>query len=167
MTLSSISTILNLKNATSYKQQVIAGTYDITLNTQSTAVADTFIRFMSRANGVAINKDETVELAATTTDAVITISTKLIDSTVTPTFKSGNQTTYNFGKVNGYYFLYAKDATSGTIAFSLSNGYQYMKDLTLRAMNQYDLIPLPNSYGNLSITPHAFNFTASTKTRIN
>lgn len=167
VTLSSIATTVNLKNTASYKQQVIAGTYDITLNTQSTAVADTFIRFTSKADHALINKDETIDLAATTTDGVITISTKLIDSTVTPTFKLGSQTPYNLGKANGYYFLYAKDATSGTITFSLSNGYQYMKDLTIRAMNQYDLTPIANSYGELSIKSHPFNFTSPTKIRIN
>ncbi|SEO34026.1 hypothetical protein SAMN05192574_107130 [Mucilaginibacter gossypiicola] len=167
VTLSSISTSINLKDAASYKQQVIAGTYDITLNTQSTAVADTFIRFTSKADHVPVNKDETIDLAATTTDGVITISTKLIDSTVTPTFKVGNQTAYNLGKTNGYYFLYVKDATGGTITFSLSNGYQYMKDLTDRAMNQYDLIPLSNSYGELSIKSYPFNTISSTKISIN
>ncbi|WP_413666912.1 hypothetical protein ACEN9X_20565 [Mucilaginibacter sp. Mucisp86] len=167
VTLSSISTTVNLKDVASYKQQVVVGTYDVTLNTQSTAAVDTFIRFTSKADHVPINKDETIDLAATTTDAVITISTKLIDSTVTPTFKLGNQTTYNLGKANGYYFLYARDATSGTITFSLSNGYQYMKDLTVRAMNQYDLIPVSNSYGELSIKSYPFNITSSTKIRIN
>lgn len=167
VTLSPISTTVNLKNTASYKQQVIAGIYDITLNTQSTAVADTFIRFTSKADHVPVSKDETIDLTATTTDGVITISTKLIDSTVTPTFKSGNQTAYNLGKANGYYFLYAKNATSGTITFSLSNGYQYMKDLTVRAMNQYDFIPVSNSYGELSIKSYPFNLTSSTKIRIN
>jgi hypothetical protein len=153
---------LNLKNAASYNKQVLAGTYNITLKTESTAVADTFIRFNAQVNNLFINKDQAINFAATTTDGVITISKSMIDTLTVPTFTpTGTSTALNFGSANGYYFIYVADATAGRITFTEStSAYQYMKDLTVSALNQYDLSPILNTT-SIAVHLHHFNLKAN------
>ncbi|MHB8208517.1 hypothetical protein [Mucilaginibacter sp.] len=165
--LSTITADINLTSAASYKQTVVSGTYNITLTTRDTAAVDTFVRFISAAGNVLINKEESIDLEATTNDGVITINTKLIDSTITPTFQLNPTAKYKFSKANGYFFLYVRNNISGVVSFSLSNGYQYMANVTVSAMNQYDLIPIANTYGQSIIKAHPFNLSSSTKIRLN
>jgi hypothetical protein len=158
---SPVSDSLNLKNISAYSKQLVAGTYDITLATESTAVADTFIRFNALINGVAINKDQTISMNAATTDGVITISKSLIDTATTPTFTpTGTTTPYNFGLANGYYFMYVKDAGSGRITFNeATSGDLYLKDITVSALNQYDISVILNAS---DVIVHLFPFRLKT-----
>lgn len=144
---SSVEDSLNLKNIGTYSKQLIPGTYDITLATKSTAVVDTFIRFNAGVKSIAVNKDQAISLTAATTDGVITISKDQIDPTIVPTFApSGSATAYNFGLANGYYFIYVKGAVSGRITFTeATTGDLYLKDLTVTAMNQYDISAILNT----------------------
>ena len=161
---SSVKDSLNLQNISTYVRSVFAGTYNISLNTESTAVADTFIRFTSQADSVAINKDLTINFPAVTNDGVITIDKKLTDTTVVPTFiPSGSTKALNFGKANGYYFIYVSGNTTGTISFvEATSGYTYMKQLTIAAMNQYDLSPILNST-SLRVRQNMFRLVINTK----
>lgn len=144
---SSVEDSLNLKNIGTYSKQLIPGTYDITLATKSTAVVDTFIRFNAGVKSIAVNKDQAISLTAVTTDGVITISKDQIDPTIVPTFTpSGSATSYNFGLANGYYFIYVKGAVSGRITFTeATTGDLYLKDITVTAMNQYDISAILNT----------------------
>ena len=153
---------LNLENAASYNKQILTGTYDITLKTESAAVADTFIRFNAQVTNLLINKDQAINFAATTNDGVITISKSMIDTLTVPTFTpTGTSTSRNFGFANGYYFIYVADATAGRITFTEStSGYQYMKDLTISALNQYDLSPILNTT-SIAVHLHHFNLKAN------
>lgn len=164
VTVSAVKDSLNLQNANTYVRSVFAGTYNVSLNTKSTAVADTFIRFTSQADSIAINKDQTINFPAVTTDGVITIDKKLADTTVVPTFiSSGTTKALNFGNANGYYFIYVTGNTTGTISFvEASSGYTYMKQLTITAMNQYDLSPILNT-SSLGVRRHPFNILINTK----
>lgn len=148
---------LNLKNIAIYNKRLTAGNYNITLNTKSMAVADTFIRFNAQANAVAVNKDLSINLTATSSDGVITISKNQISSLERPTFTpAGTNTMYQFGLANGYYFIYVKDAVNGTIRFTeATTGDSYLKDITISAMNQYDISAILYTTG---ISVHSSQF---------
>jgi hypothetical protein len=158
LTASSLTDSLDLKNIGAYSKQVIAGTYDIALKTKSTAVADTFIRFTSQAKNVVIDKAVAISLAATTTDGVITISKKLVDSTTVPTFtatESGK--VYNFGVANEYYFIYVTGSKGGKITFTeATTGDLFIENLTVSALNQYDLTATLTKTG--AVVVHAYSF---------
>jgi len=155
---------LNLKSINGYSRQLVAGAYNVTLATESTAVADTFIRFSALANNVAINKDQAISLNATTTDGVITISKSQVDSTIMPTFTpAGAATALNFGLANGYYFIYVKDATTGRINFTTATtGDLYLYDITVSALNQYDISAVLNT-NNVSVHRHLFRLKTIVK----
>ncbi|HEY4323633.1 MAG TPA: hypothetical protein VGN20_06595 [Mucilaginibacter sp.] len=161
---SAVKDSLNLQNVSTYVRSVFAGTYNVSLNTESTAVADTFIRFTSQADSVDINKDQTINFAAVTNDGVITIDKKLTDTTVIPTFTaSGTTKAVNFGGANGYYFIYVSGNTTGTISFvEATSGYTYMKQLTITTMNQYDLSPILNST-SIRVRQNMFRLLINTK----
>lgn len=144
LTLSSVIDSLDLGSIGTYNKQVMGGAYDISLHTQSKAVADTFIRFDASAKNVAISKDQTISLDATTSDGVITIKKTLINSSTLPTFVADSSTTVqNFGLANGYYFIYVKGAASGKVVFTeTTTGFDYVKEITVDALNQYDLSPI-------------------------
>ena len=158
LTASSVTDSLDLKNIAAYNKQVIAGTYDIALKTKSTAVADTFIRFTSQAKNVVINKDLAVSLTATTNDGVITISKKLVDSSTVPTFAAtGSGKVYNFGIANGYYFIYVTGSKGGKITFTeATTGDLFIENLTVSALNQYDLTATLTKTGSVVVHAHPF-----------
>jgi hypothetical protein len=146
-TLSVAADSLNLTNVGTFSKQVFAGTYNVTLNTKSKAITDTFIRFTSSVTQLAITQDQAISFPATTNDGVITINKTAIDTTVAPTFTvAGQATAVNFGKAaNGYYFIYVDGNTTGRISFvDATTGYTYLKDITIAAMSQYDLSPVIN-----------------------
>jgi hypothetical protein len=161
---SPIKDSLNLKSIASYNRQVLAGTYNISLSTESTAVADTFIRFNAQLNNFLINKDQAISFPATTNDGVITINKSLIAALTVPTFiPAGTNTVYNFGLANGCYFIYVTGASTGRITFAeVTSGYIYMNDLTITAMNQYDLSPILNTSGAV-VHLHPFHLQAILK----
>ena len=161
---SAVKDSLNLKNVNTYIRSIFAGTYNVSLNTESTSVADAFIRFTSQVDSVTINKDLTISFPAVTNDGVITIDKKLTDTTVVPTFiPSGSTKALNFGNANGYYFIYVSGNTTGTISFvEATSGYTYMKQLTVAAMNQYDLSPILNSTA-LRVRQNMFRLLINTK----
>jgi hypothetical protein len=147
LTASVIKDSLDLKNIAIYNKQLTAGNYNITLNTKSTAVADTFIRFNAQANAMKVNKDMSINLTATSSDGVITISKNQISNLERPTFTpTGTSTVYQFGLANGYYFIYVKDAVNGRIKFiEATTGDLYLKDITISATNQYDISAILHS----------------------
>jgi hypothetical protein len=167
LTISTNTDSLNLKNVAVYSKQLFAGTYNVALNTESKAVADTFIRFSSQVPNLAIKQDQAITFPATTNDGVITISKSLIDSTTVPTFiPAGASTALKLGKANGYYFIYVSDTVTGRIVFTeLTSGYTYMKDITVSAMNQYDLMPVLNTT-SITVHLHAFNPNANIKSNL-
>lgn len=158
LTISPIKDSLDLKNITAYTKQIVAATYNITLNTTSTAAADTFIRFNASVNNLVFNQAQTVSLAATTNDGVITISKSIIGTNAAPTFTpAGGTAAYNFGLANGYYFIYVKGAVTGRISFTeTTSGDLFLKDLTVDALNQYDISAVLNT-----------SYSASARTRTN
>ncbi|WCT10972.1 hypothetical protein [Mucilaginibacter jinjuensis] len=159
VTASTIKDSVSLKDISTYKHDVLAGAYNITLGTVSAAVADTFIRFNAQAQNITINKDQAISLPATTTDGVITISKSLIKAGTTPTFTDAKTAVvYKLGLANDYYFLYAKDATAGRLSFTeTTSGDVFLKDLTLAALNWYDVSAVLNKTSSVSIAQHAFN----------
>lgn len=159
LSLSAVKDDVDLKNIASYSYELIGGTYDISINTKSTAAADTFIRFTSVVKDFAVNKDQTITLPATTNDGVITISKSIIDTTVMPTFTpAGTGVAQNLGLANGYYFIYVKGATSGRLTFTeVTSGNLYLKDLKVTANNQYDISAKLNSLGAIVIHSYPFH----------
>jgi hypothetical protein len=141
LTATAINDSINLNNIAAYKKQLIAGNYNISLQTKSIAVADTFIRFSAQANAVLINKDMPISLTGTSSDGVITISKKQVINSKRPTFTpAGTNNAYQFGLANGYYFIYVKNAITGRVIFTEpSTGDSYLKDISVSAMNQYDI----------------------------
>ncbi|HEY8783188.1 MAG TPA: hypothetical protein VIM16_16295 [Mucilaginibacter sp.] len=166
-TLSAVRDSLSLANVAGYSKQVFAGTYNITLNTESKAVADTFIRFNSAINTLTINQDQAISFPATTNDGVVTISKSLIDTTVVPTFTpAGSATVLKFGKAYNDYFIYVTGNTTGRISFvEATTGYTYLHDLTVSAMNQYDLSPIINPTG-VFVRLHPFQPKANNKNNL-
>lgn len=158
LTVSPIKDSLDLKTIAVYTKQIIPATYNITLNTTSTAAVDTFIRFNAGVNNLVFNQAQTVSLAATTNDGVITISKSIIGANAAPTFRpSGGTTVYNFGLANGYYFIYVKGAVNGRISFTeVTSGDIFLQDLTVEASNQYDISAVLNT-----------NYSASGSARTN
>lgn len=161
LTASSLTDDLDLSKLSTYTKPVIAGTYDVSLKTKSTAVADTFIRFNALAQNVVINKDVAINMPATTTDGVITISKKLIDSTTVPTFiPTGTNTTYNLGVANGYYFIYVVGSKGGKVTFTeASSGDLFIANVTVAANNQYNLTAIVTKTG--SVVKHTYAFKSS------
>lgn len=164
---STVKDSLDLKKVSTYVRKVFAGTYNVNLNTESMAVADIFIRFTSQADSVDINKDQTINFSAVTNDGVITIDKKLTDTTVVPTFiPAGTTEAINFGNANGCYFIYVTGNTTGTVSFvEAASGYTYMKQLTITAMNQYDLSPILNST-SLRVRRNMFRLFINTKNNL-
>jgi hypothetical protein len=147
ISLSSFTRSLVLDNSNSYTQQFVGATYDIALKTTSTTAADLFIRFNAAIADYKIDKDGTISLPATTTDGLITLNTAYADTTQVPTFTPGGTTnSVNLGKANGYYFLYVKGGISGRLTFTqAATGNFFIKDITVAALNQYDVLPKPNA----------------------
>lgn len=158
LTVSSLTDSLDLSKLSTYTKPVISGTYDVSLKTKSTAVADTFIRFNALATNVVINKDVAINMQATTTDGVITISKKLIDSTTVPTFiPAGTNTTYNLGVANDYYFIYVSGSKAGKVTFTeASSGDLFIANVTVAANNQYNLTAIVTKTG--SVVKHTYAF---------
>lgn len=170
VSVSSVADSLNLANLATYSKTLIASTYDVMLSTKSTAVLDTFIRFNAKASGVVLNADQNISLIAATTDGVITISKTIIGNNAAPTFTpAGSTTAYNFGIANGYYFIYVKGTVGGRITFTEAvSGDEFFQDLTVDAMNQYDVSAILNTnfstananhHRNFVIAKHSFNST--------
>jgi hypothetical protein len=161
LTVSSLTDSLDLSKVSTYNKPVIAGTYDVSLKTKSTAVADTFIRFNALAQNVVINKDVAINMPATTTDGVITISKKLIDSTTVPTFiPAGTNTTYNLGVANDYYFIYVAGSKGGKVTFTeASSGDLFIANVTVAANNQYNLTAIVTKTG--SVVKHTYAFKSN------
>lgn len=159
VTASTIKDSVSLKDIAAYKHDGLAGNYNISLGTVSTAVADTFVRFNAQTQNIAIDKDQAISLPATTTDGVITIDKSLIKARTTPTFTDAKTAVvYKMGLANGYYFLYAKDATAGRLNFTeTTSGDVFLKDLTVAAQNWYDISVVLNKTNAISISQHAFN----------
>lgn len=160
LTVSPIKDSLDLKKITVYTKQIVAATYNITLNTTSIAAADTFIRFNASVNSLVFNQTQTVSLAATTNDGVITISKSIIGTNAAPTFTpAGGTAVYSFGLANGYYFIYVKGAVTGRLSFTEAiSGDLFLRDLTVDALNQYDISAVLNP--NYSATART-NFAVS------
>lgn len=158
LTVSPIKDSLDLKSITTYTKQIIAATYNITLNTTSIAVADTFIRFNASVNNLVFNQAQTVSLTANTNDGVITISKSIIGKNSAPTFTpAGGTAVYSFGLVNGYYFIYVKGAVTGRVSFTeATSGDLFLRDLKVDALNQYDISAVLNT-----------NYSASASARTN
>jgi hypothetical protein len=138
---------LSLSKLSAYTQTLFPGIYNISLNTESTAVADTFVRFTSLVNDLPINQTQVVTLQATTNDGVITINKTYVDTTSAPTFvAAGTTTVQNLGQANGYYFIYVTGGATGRVTFvEPTSGYTYMADIAVTATNQYDLSPIINT----------------------
>jgi len=164
LTASTVTDSLDLTNIGAYSHQLVAGAYNIALATESTAIADTFIRFNAVANNFLINKDQAISLNATTADGVITIGKSQVDTTITPTFTpTGTTTALNFGLANGYYFIYVKGTASGEITFTeATTGDLYLYDITVSALNQYDILAILNT-NNVSVHRHLFHLKTNLK----
>ncbi len=158
LTLSGVNDSLNLNTISIYNKHVIAVTLNLTLQTQSKAVADTFIRFSAQAKNIVINKDQTLSLAATTFDGVVTIKRDFVDSLTVPTYVvDGSTDVQNFGLANGYYYIYVKGSASGKVTFTeTTTGLDYIKVLTVSALNQYDLSPIIGPHGAVKVQSFAF-----------
>lgn len=159
--LSAVKDSFNISTISSYNKPLIAGTYSITLQTQSKAVADTFIRFSAQAKNILINKDQAVSLGAVTSDGVVTIKKDFIDSLSVPTFVAdGSTAVQNFGLANGYYYIYVKGSASGKVTFTeTTTGFDYIKQLTVSALNQYDLSPIIGPHGAVKVQTFVFRKT--------
>jgi hypothetical protein len=161
---SSIKDSLDLKNIGSYSKQLVANTYDISLVHQSTAIVDTFIRFSAQAKGVLIAQDQVVSLDATATDGVITINKDIVNPSIVPTFTpAGSNTAYNFALANGRYYIYVQGAASGRVNFTAAaTGDLYLEDITVDAMNQYDLSAILNT-ASVTVRTHLFHLPTNLK----
>lgn len=162
VSVSSLSDSLNLERISTYNKQLLGGTYDISLNTESKAAADTFIRFSASVTNFLINKDQTISLPASTADGVITIAKSFVDPTQRPTFTpAGSTTPINLGFANGFYFIYVNGSSAGRITFTeATTGDLFMKDITVSAMSQYDLLPQLNSTG-VRVNAYPFRLSAN------
>jgi hypothetical protein len=157
---SNIQDSVSLKDIATYKHDILAGNYTITLNRTNTIPADTFIRFNAQVKDLSINKDQAISLPATTTDAVITVSKSLIQDKAIPTFTDAvTGTAYKFRLANGYYYVYVKDASTGRMTFTeATSGDIYWKDITVAAQNRYDITLVPNKTNAVNIKKQALDF---------
>lgn len=157
---STIQDSISLKDIDTYKHDVIAGNYSITLSRTNTTLADTFIRFTAQVKDLPITKDQGISLPAITTDAVITVSKSLIQDKAIPTFTdAATGTIYKFGLANGSYYVYVKDASTGRLTFTdTTTGDIYWKDITVAAQNRYDISLVPNKTSAIVITKQALGF---------
>ena len=166
LTASSLRDTIELKTLKSYTKQMAAGKYDITLKTESTAAADTFIRFDAEVKDFHVKADGAIGLSAITTDGVITISQTLIQAGSRPTFiPAGSTSILNFGLANGHYFIYVKGGESGKITFTeATTGDEFMKNLPVVALTRYNLLPVLSSKAQWVFSQNRFSIgTPATK----
>ncbi|HEX8377121.1 MAG TPA: hypothetical protein VF602_04840 [Pedobacter sp.] len=156
---SALKDTIELKTITTYRKQLATGKYDIMLKTQSTAAADTFIRFTAEVKDFQVKAEGAISLAATTVDGVLTINKSLIEAGSRPTFiPAGSTTALSFGLANGYYFVYVKGGESGKLTFTeAGSGDEFMKNLTITAMTRYNLVPTRTSKAPLVFNLNRFS----------
>ncbi|MDN3549293.1 hypothetical protein [Mucilaginibacter aquaedulcis] len=159
LSISELKDTVVLSNALLSKQ-VSSGTYNITLQTISTAPVDTFIRFNAQVKDLAVHQDQTISLNANTSDGVITINKNAISTSIPPTFiLSGSAQPFNLGSNGNYYYIYVKGSVTGKITFYDAANNVYMKYITVDAMTQYDILPNLQT-GALAVSKHALHFIA-------
>ncbi len=154
------STALN--NISAYSKILSAGTYNIYVASKSTAVADTFVRFNAQIKSLSISNKQALSLTATTNDGLITIGQSFVQSGTVPSFKSDSAATpYKFGYTNGFYYLYVKGGTKGTVSFTTKGNQTVTKSLSIVTLNQYNLA-LQTNNGTLQVVfaPFAYNQVA-------
>jgi len=162
---SAITTTINdsvaYNNIAAYSKTLASGTYNATITSSSRSVADTFIRISAQIKSLSITDKEAASLTATTNDGLITIGKNLVQNGTVPSFKSDSGATYKFGLANGFYFLYIKGGTNGTLAFTAqANGQTETlnKHLSIVTLNQNN-VALQSANGSLNImfAPFAYN----------
>jgi|GEM_PF-1310897 len=152
-----IKDTISILNTTNYKRNLINDTYDISLSiSPTTHLADTFIRFSAIDTGYVINKSGPINFQGITSDAVITMATSTVASGSKPTFNIGTGTStqkFQFGTSNGYYFLYVKGNTNGTLSLTVPSGQNLNRTLTVTPNVQYNAVVSQTSIiGPLAIT---------------
>jgi len=148
-------------NIAAYSKTLASGTYNATITSSSRSVADTFIRIGAQIKSLSITDKEAASLTATTNDGLITIGKNLVQNGTVPSFKSDSGATYKLGLANGFYFLYIKGGTNGTLTFTAqANGQTETlnKHLSIVTLNQNN-VALQSANGSLNIVfaPFAYN----------
>jgi len=156
----------NLSNISSYSKILTTGTYDIYVSSKNqTTAVDTFIRFNAQIKALSVSGKQALSLTATTNDGLITIGQSFVKNNTIPTFKpDSGATSYKFGIVNGFYYLYVKGGTKGTVNFTAKAGTQtevVSKNLNIITLNQYNLaIQTNKSTLQVIFVPFAYNQVA-------
>jgi len=148
---------VSVSNTAGYTRTLINDTYDITLVSKTTThIADSFIRYSAQDTGYVINKSGPINFNAITTDGVLTIAISGVKPGTLPLFTVGTGTTaqkFNFGNSNGYYFLYIKNGTVGTLTMTVPSGQVLTRSITVAANNQYNVVVSQvNSVAPLTLT---------------
>ncbi len=163
---STITDSSNINSIGLYNKILKAGTYDVYVSTKNqVTVADTFLRFNAQIKGLSLSDKQAVSLTASTTDGLITISQSFVSNNVAPAFKpDSGSTSYKFGIANGFYYLYVKGGTKGTVSFTAKAGTQtenVTKSLNVVTLNQYNLaIQTNKSTLQVVFAPFAYNQTS-------
>ena len=148
-------------NIAAYSKALASGTYNATVTSSSGSVADTFIRISAQVKSLSIIDKEAASLTATTNDGLITIGKNLVQDGTIPSFKSDSGANHKFGLANGFYFLYVKGGTNGTLTFTAQANSQtetLNKHLSIVTLNQYN-VALESANGSIKIAfaPFAYN----------
>lgn len=148
-------------NIATYSKALASGIYNATVTSSSGRVADTFIRVSAQIKSLSITDKEAASLTAVTNDGLITIGKNLVQNGTVPSFKSDSGANYKFGLANGFYFLYVKGGTNGTLTFTAqANGQTETlnKRISMVTLNQYN-VALQSANGSIKIvfTPFAYN----------
>lgn len=148
-------------NIATYTKDLASGTYNATITSSSHSAADTFIRISAQVKSLSVTDKTAASLTATTNDGLITIGKNLVQDGAIPSFKTDSGANYKFGLANGFYFLYVKGGTNGTLTFTAqANGQTETlnKHLSIVTLTQYN-VALQTANGSLNITfaPFAYN----------
>ncbi|HEY4323632.1 MAG TPA: hypothetical protein VGN20_06590 [Mucilaginibacter sp.] len=148
-------------NIAAYSKTLASGTYNATITSSGRSVADTFIRISAQVKSLSITNKEAASLTATTYDGLITVGKNLIQDGTVPSFKSDSGANYKFGLANGFYFLYVKGGSNGTLSLTAqANGQTETlnKHISIGTLNQYN-VALQKNNGSIKIVfaPFAYN----------
>lgn len=135
---------LNLASAATYTRSLTAGTYNIQLYTRPTTVpADTFIRFKALDSNMVINQNTVLNFQGISSDGLITVAQNQVKAGTVPSVvitTNNIATTYKFGLINGYYYIYISDQSTANVILTALSGQVLTKEITVLASNQYNLI---------------------------
>src|ERR1700743_3257228 len=167
---STIKDSTDLQSISSYNKTLSNGIYNVYISSKNpSSIADTFIRFNAQIKSYVVSKKQALSLTATTTDGLITIAKSFIQDNKVPVFKPDSGTkTYNLGLINGFYYLYIKGGTKGSVSFvSKATNQTISKSLSITALNQYNMVVQTNK-GTLQVVfaPYTYNQVAVTSSTL-